>query len=280
MSVGLREDEYLPKKADQLLRAERDSIAFLCLLSRVSLQYDPPIPVDDENEAPTHFAGLNIQACVVDNQDGELLGIGQNAIHSQSSPLEHGEQRALRAAIARVNTKRPRRRDETMEQYYRSSMFMAPGNDLNAFLRSGATCYTTLEPCPMCASTLLVARMKRVVFVLEDKKYGSAWKYLKKHFYEKDESAYEHLDLQRGISRFVDDVHGIRRKLIGKTDKLRKAGTRDTHLLDHCRKHAQRAAKLLLETKESDLVTEGDDRARNSRLLADAKAASNFPHTV
>ncbi len=273
----------MPKKVDQLLRAERDCIAFLALMARVSLQFDPPIPVepkpkDKRPPAPTHFAGLNIQASVVDNEDGELLGIGRNAIHSESSPLEHGEQRALRAAVARVNAKRPRGRDMTMEGYYRSHMFMAPGADAGAFLRKGATCYTTLEPCPMCASTLLVARMKRVVFILADNKYGRAWKYLKEHFYEGYELAYEPLDLQRGLSGFVNQVHEIHTLLVDKTDELRKQGIYDTHLLDHCRDDVQSAADLLRETKESALLTEGDDRARNSRLLADAKAASNFPH--
>ncbi len=267
----------MANKEDQLLRAERDSIAFLALLTRASLQFDPPISVDVEDGAPTHFVGLNIHACVVDNKDGEPLGMARNTIHSQNSPLEHGEQRALRAAITRVNEKRPRRGDETIEQYYRSSMFMAPGSDPSAFLRSGATAYTTLEPCPMCASTLLVARMKRVVFVLADEKYGGAWKKLKDGYYSKYELSYGPLDLEADVSDFVDDARRIRESLAIEATALRQQGVRDTHLLDHCRGLADMAANLLRETKESDLATTGDDHKRNAKLLTNVKAACNFP---
>lgn len=270
----------MANKDDQLLQAERDSIAFLALLTRASLQFDPPIPVDVEGAAPTHFVGLNIHVCVVDDEDGELLGIARNTIHSQNSPLEHGEQRALRAAIARVNEKRPRQSDETIEQYYRGSMFMATDSDPHTFLRSGATSYTTLEPCPMCASTLLVARMKRVVFILSDKKYGGAWEYLKDRFYPKYELSYGPLELEAGVSDFVDDVRRIHDSLMIEAATLRQKGIRDTHLLDHCRALADMAANLLRETKESDLETTGDDHKRNAKLLADVKAACNFPHAI
>jgi tRNA(adenine34) deaminase len=39
---------------------------------------------------------------------------------------------------------------------------------------SGATLYTTLEPCPMCAGAMIMARIGRLVFGAKDPKAGSA----------------------------------------------------------------------------------------------------------
>ena len=92
-----------------LFRAERDALAFLGLLSSLYLRFDPPIssPIGNQSQ-PTHFHGLNVHALVIDNTDGEVLALEQNQIHAHQSPVEHGEQRVLRAAIARVGEKRPR----------------------------------------------------------------------------------------------------------------------------------------------------------------------------
>lgn len=37
---------------------------------------------------------------------------------------------------------------------------------------SGCTLYVTLEPCPMCAGALIMARLSRVVFAAFDRQYG------------------------------------------------------------------------------------------------------------
>src|SRR5947199_538906 len=80
-----------------LFRAERDALAFLGLLSSLYLRFDPPIsaPIGNQSQ-PTHFHGLNVHALVIDNADGEVLALEQNQIHAHQSPVEHGEQRALR----------------------------------------------------------------------------------------------------------------------------------------------------------------------------------------
>jgi tRNA(adenine34) deaminase len=44
---------------------------------------------------------------------------------------------------------------------------------LGTWRLSGATCYVTLEPCPMCAGALVNARVDRVVFATEDPKAGA-----------------------------------------------------------------------------------------------------------
>ena len=151
-----------------LFREERDALAFLGLLSSLYLRFDPPIsPADGSASQPTHFQGLNIHACIIDNVDGEVLALEHNQIHAHQSPVEHAEQRALRMAIARMGAKRPRAPATTVEDYYRTQMFYNDGADS---LQGGATIYTSLEPCPMCATTILVCRVKRTVFLLQDRK--------------------------------------------------------------------------------------------------------------
>jgi tRNA(adenine34) deaminase len=44
---------------------------------------------------------------------------------------------------------------------------------LGTWRLSGATCFVTLEPCPMCAGALVNARVDRVVFATEDPKAGA-----------------------------------------------------------------------------------------------------------
>ena len=213
---------------------------------------------------------------MVDDPDGEVLALGRNSIHSEESPLQHAEQHALRAAIARVHQKRPRDHSVTVEQYYLGQMFTAPGSQRSDFLRLGATCYTTLEPCPMCASALLVSRMKRVVFLLKDTAFGQAWPTLK-HYYVRDESLYEQLSIDATASPFAGKCSDLLARLRTRTDALRPAGTRDTHLLDSCRTEVEEAAALLCSVSEADLATTGRDREANARLLSQLKQACNFP---
>jgi tRNA(Arg) A34 adenosine deaminase TadA len=262
--------------SDALFQAEKDSIVLLGLLSRAYLQFDPPIPVPSE-PAPTHFVGLNIFGCIIDNADGEVLALDRNMIHAGGSPVEHGEQRALRAAIARVLVKRPRGPATTVEEYYRNQMFMAKGSAGGDFLRLGATCYTTLEPCPMCASTLLVSRMKRVVFVLMDSKYGGAWPDLKARFYAADEAKYDALSIDGTQSKLCAKVSHLNQTLQAKAAALRQAGTRDTLLLDHCRDELGQALDLLRRSADADLGTAGEDRTRNAAVLHGLKRSCNLP---
>ncbi len=47
------------------------------------------------------------------------------------------------------------------------------GRRLGRWRLSGCTLYVTLEPCPMCAGALVMARLKRVVYGVPDTRAGS-----------------------------------------------------------------------------------------------------------
>jgi len=76
--------------------------------------------------------------------DGRVLGRGRNSPVSRNDPTAHAEILALREAAA------------------------ATGN----YRLEGATMYTTLEPCVMCAGALVAARVSRLVFGARDLRFG------------------------------------------------------------------------------------------------------------
>lgn len=267
----------MPPVPTALVQAERDALACLGLFAHALARFDPPVAYPGES-APSHVAGLNIHAAVLDNADGEVLALDRNTIHSDGSPLQHGEQRAIRTAIGRVSAKRPRQPAQAIEGYYRSSMFMGKGTTPEDFLNAGGTLYTTLEPCPMCASSLLVSRMKRVVFLLADQKYGGAWQMLKAEFYDKDESQYSQLTLADAPSPFVERVGDLYSRVLAKADGLRKGNVRDTHLLDFCRDELGEAFEMLLATKGGDLASVAGGDSRNGATLAGFQRALNMPY--
>jgi tRNA(adenine34) deaminase len=82
---------------------------------------------------------------VIVSQDGELLAEAANAPIARHDPTGHAEVLALRAA------------GEKMQNY------RLPGTSL----------YVTLEPCAMCASAMIHARVARVVYAAADPKTGA-----------------------------------------------------------------------------------------------------------
>ncbi|MEQ1596559.1 MAG: tRNA adenosine(34) deaminase TadA [Casimicrobium sp.] len=77
---------------------------------------------------------------------GELVGRGMNRVIRDGDTTAHAEIVALRDAFRALNN------------------YRAPG----------ATIYTTVEPCAMCAGALLHARVSRVVWGAPDLKFGAA----------------------------------------------------------------------------------------------------------
>jgi tRNA(Arg) A34 adenosine deaminase TadA len=261
-----------------LFRAERDALAFLGLLSSLYLRFDPPISCGDNDTAqPTHFQGLNIQALIVDNADGEVLALEHNQIHAHQSPVEHAEQRALRMAIARIGAKRPRAPATTVEDYYRRQMFYDDGAQDADFLQRGATIYTSLEPCPMCATTILVCRVKRTVFLLQDTTYGGVWISAKNQYYQKNHLKYGQLDLSDAGSPFIMRVHELHQMMSKRVEGLRDYKVIDTLIFDHLIEDLQRGFKMLCRASPKDLATVGDHNARNRRTFDDLRRMCNVP---
>jgi tRNA(Arg) A34 adenosine deaminase TadA len=258
------------------LQAERDALATLCMLARAYELFDVPVEFPGESAA-SHVQGLNIHAVILDNPDGDVLALERNTIHGDGSPLQHGEQRALRTAITRVSVKRPRQATQSIEAYYRTSMFLAKGTTPDDYLNLGASLYTSLEPCPYCASALLVARMKRVGFLIPDKKYGGAWTTLKASYYSADDTTYAQINLAASGSPFADRVEQLRVKLLTKTDALRESGTRDTLLLDSCRDELKEAFDLIALTKPSDLTSTAAGDLRNATTLSGMQRLLGMP---
>lgn len=261
-----------------LFRAERDALAFLGLLSSLYLRFDPPISSPTGNQSqPTHVQGLNIHALIIDNADGEVLALEHNQIHAHQSPVEHGEQRALRAAIARIGAKRPRGAATTVEDYYRSQMFYGDGLAEADFLNKGATIYTSLEPCPMCATTILVCRVKRSVFLLQDRTFGGAWISIKKQFYDKYNLIYGQLGFSGGNSPLIQHAQEINNAMAEKVERLHKENVVDTLIFDHLAVDLQSAFEFFCSVAASDLATQGAYNSANVRTLCDLKRACNIP---
>ncbi|TDI69005.1 MAG: nucleoside deaminase [Bacteroidetes bacterium] len=90
----------------------------------------------EEGEVP-------IGAVVV--QENQIVGRGHNMVERLKDPTAHAEVIAITAACDTLSSK---------------------------FLK-GCTLYVTLEPCPMCAGSLILARLDRVVFGAFDEKAGA-----------------------------------------------------------------------------------------------------------
>jgi tRNA(adenine34) deaminase len=77
--------------------------------------------------------------------DGEVKGRGRNAVIGLSDPTAHAEIIALRSAAAAIENYR----------------------------LTGATLYSTIEPCAMCAGAIVHARIERLVYGAPDPKAGA-----------------------------------------------------------------------------------------------------------
>ncbi|MCL2660108.1 MAG: tRNA adenosine(34) deaminase TadA [Acidobacteriaceae bacterium] len=86
---------------------------------------------------------------VVVAPDGAIIGRGQNRVLRDSDPTAHAEIVALREAGRALSNYR----------------IVAP--------EGGCTLYVTLEPCAMCASAILHARIERLVYAADDPKAGA-----------------------------------------------------------------------------------------------------------
>ena len=100
-----------------------------------------------EAQAAEAAGEVPVGAIVVHN--GEIIGRGQNRVLRDSDPTAHAEIVALREAGRALSNYR----------------LVSP--------EGGCTLYVTLEPCAMCASAILHARIARLVYAADDPKAGA-----------------------------------------------------------------------------------------------------------
>jgi len=101
------------------------------------------IALEEARQALTHD-DVPIGAVVVRGE--EVLARARNERELRRDPTAHAEVLALRAAAERTGSWR----------------------------LTGATMYVTLEPCPMCAGALVLARVDRLVYGPQDPRAGAA----------------------------------------------------------------------------------------------------------
>ena len=77
--------------------------------------------------------------------DGEIIGRGHNIREQTFDPTAHAEIIAIRDA----------------------------SKNIGDWHLDGATAYITLEPCPMCASALILARVAKIVYGLQNNELGA-----------------------------------------------------------------------------------------------------------
>lgn len=282
-------------------KVERDAIAFLGLLSHIHMNWDPPVKTQD-GSLTTQYHGYNIHALIVDNIDGEVLALKQNLIHRFESPVDHGEQLAVRAAIERLRVKRPRSMSQAVEEYYRTSLFYDQGTRPTDFLNKGCTLYTTLEPCPMCTATLCVCRMKRVVYVTADSKYGGSWDArplpsggitctcappakenvschctgLHEAYYSTYDQCYEQLDLN-ALTGVLKKTQSLLQRIRERISSFEAENVPGTQFFDYMVPELAEAYQQFNDLRRSQLSTKGADLDRNARTLSDLKKLCNIP---
>jgi tRNA(adenine34) deaminase len=157
-------------------------------MSGKSDEYWMQIALEAAREAET-LGEIPIGACLVD-REGNLLSAAGNRTRLLSDPTAHAEILVLRAAGAKI------------------------GN----YRLTGASLYTTIEPCAMCAGALVNARVKRLIFAAHDERFGA----VETHFRICDSSSLNHqMEITSGVraeeSRALMQEFFRRRRLEKKT---------------------------------------------------------------
>jgi tRNA(Arg) A34 adenosine deaminase TadA len=109
--------------------------------------------------------------CLVVKEDGQIAGEAGNTVAQDFDPSAHAEVNAIRRACVSLKTTN----------------------------LSGCTLYTPMEPCPMCLSTILEARISRLVLGARHKRVGRT-----------DLGSYSVESLVKLMSRDLQVVLGVR----------------------------------------------------------------------
>lgn len=119
--------------------------------SNISTNFDPRMMrlAIAEARAAEAAGEVPVGAVVIGPDGHTILGRGQNRVLRDSDPTAHAEIVAMRDA------------GRTLSNY----RLLSP--------EGGCTLYVTLEPCAMCASAILHARIVRLVYAADDPKAGA-----------------------------------------------------------------------------------------------------------
>ncbi len=101
-------------------------------------------PALDEARRAAGLGEVPVGAVLV--RDGEVIARGHNLRETSGDPTAHAEIVVLREGARR----------------------------LGQWRLDGCTLYVTLEPCPMCAGAMILARLPRLVFGARDPRAGAA----------------------------------------------------------------------------------------------------------
>lgn len=112
-----------------------------------------PLPLDSDRPAMRRALRLargagrrgEVPVGAVVVYQGQVIAAASNRVERSQDASAHAELLALRRAASRLGSWRLR----------------------------GCTLYSTLEPCPMCAGALLLARVARVVYAADDPRKGA-----------------------------------------------------------------------------------------------------------
>jgi tRNA(adenine34) deaminase len=96
-------------------------------------------------EAQKAFSSVDVPVGAVVVMENRIIGRGYNQVELLNDPTAHAEMIAITAATATIQEK---------------------------WLRE-ATLYVTVEPCSMCAGASVLARLKRIVYGVQDVKTGA-----------------------------------------------------------------------------------------------------------
>jgi tRNA(adenine34) deaminase len=136
-------DKHTNEATTDPIQKEKDEIWMNLVFALVDKKWD------------TH-RGHPIGAIIV--RDDKVVRWDLNSNFAEMSPIDHAEVRSLRGFF---------------DDFKASGSHASPSDQLQK-----ATVYGTLEPCQMCAGTINMARVGRVVFGLKDNRFGDAMDYL------------------------------------------------------------------------------------------------------
>jgi tRNA(adenine34) deaminase len=97
-------------------------------------------------EAKKSAAKAEVPVGAIIVKDKKIIARAHNLKESRNDPTAHAELLAIQKAAKK----------------------------LKSWRLLDCTLYTTLEPCPMCAGTILQARLKRIIYGAKDLKWGAA----------------------------------------------------------------------------------------------------------